>query len=427
VEIAMNVTYLTDLFDQYTQKKALLYQTWFIHSENRLKAFNQVRKGVKQIITDIRRHQFPRDLHGSSLETVMNIIIAQQEIFKGAKHAFMWKPKLRIPDIYENRQNQLDFAEMLSQVINAKQEVKMLLAVNNLAEKKIKGLGPAVANILYFLEPTIFCPFNTSIVRGYNYLTHSKIRLGKWNDYFKLRDGMIELNEAGGLFSKDLGAVSAFLFDIGKLNYIIPETSEKYIQITERHTIKKLKSAEKETELKNLHYKVQLLLADIGNSIGYQSWIASNDHNRTVNGKRLGDYSLPSLPKTMTQLPSALQETVRLIDVIWFTKSGEPIATFEVEKSTSIMSGMNRMDDLYEINKGDMMLYIVSPDKREQEVKAQFNRPHYMHNHNLHDHIRYILFADLIKSYQSLKLFGHDYAILGPISHFPDGTIADQH
>ncbi|MCI1923479.1 MAG: type II restriction endonuclease [Lentilactobacillus buchneri] len=423
----MNVTYLTDLFDQYTQKKALLYQTWFIHSENRLKAFNQVRKGVKQIITDIRRHQFPRDLHGSSLETVMNIIIAQQEIFKGAKHAFMWKPKLRIPDIYENRQNQLDFAEMLSQVINAKQEVKMLLAVNNLAEKKIKGLGPAVANILYFLEPTIFCPFNTSIVRGYNYLTHSKIRLGKWNDYFKLRDGMIELNEAGGLFSKDLGAVSAFLFDIGKLNYIIPETSEKYIQITERHTIKKLKSAEKETELKNLHYKVQLLLADIGNSIGYQSWIASNDHNRTVNGKRLGDYSLPSLPKTMTQLPSALQETVRLIDVIWFTKSGEPIATFEVEKSTSIMSGMNRMDDLYEINKGDMMLYIVSPDKREQEVKAQFNRPHYMHNHNLHDHIRYILFADLIKSYQSLKLFGHDYAILGPISHFPDGTIADQH
>ncbi|EEI19114.1 hypothetical protein HMPREF0497_2065 [Lentilactobacillus buchneri ATCC 11577] len=50
-----------------------------------------------------------------------------------------------------------------------------------------------------------------------------------------------------------------------------------------------------------------------------------------------------------------------------------------------------------------------------------------MHNHNLHGHIRYILFADLIKSYQSFKPFGHDYAILGPISHFPDGTIADQH
>lgn len=39
----------------------------------------------------------------------MNVIAEQTEIFKGAKHAFMWKPKLRIPDIYENRENQLAF------------------------------------------------------------------------------------------------------------------------------------------------------------------------------------------------------------------------------------------------------------------------------------------------------------------------------
>ena len=61
----------------------------------------------------------------------------------------------------------------------------MLFAANILAEKKIRGLGPAVANILYFLEPTIFPPFNTAIVNGYNYLTGSKIQL-RW--------------EMGGLF-----------------------------------------------------------------------------------------------------------------------------------------------------------------------------------------------------------------------------------
>lgn len=419
----MDATYLKDLFGQYSQKKELLYQTWFIHSEDRLKAFNQVRKGVKQIVKDIRNGSFPRDLRGSSLETVMNVIIAQQEIFKGAKHAFMWKPKLRIPDIYENRENQLAFAEMLDQIVTTSQEMKMLLAVDNLAEKKIKGLGPAVANILYFLEPTIFCPFNTSIVRGYNELTHSKIRLGKWPDYFKLRDGIIELNESGGLFSKDLGAISAFLFDVGKLNYVTPENSEQYLKVTESKTAAKLKNRQTKEDEKNLHYQIQYVLADIGNNIGYRSWIASNDHNRTVDGNRLGDYSLPRLPKTMDQLSPHLHETVSLIDVIWFTKQGEPIATFEVEKSTSIMSGMNRMDDLYEINRGNMMLYIVSPDKREQEVRAQFNRPHYMHNHDLHDHIRYILFADLINSYPSLKRFGQDYSILGPISHFSDGKL----
>ncbi|WP_281164398.1 type II restriction endonuclease [Liquorilactobacillus sicerae] len=419
----MNNIYLTDLFNQYSRKEELLYQSWFIHSEDRLKAFNQVRKGTKKIIITIKDGTFPRDLHGSALEEVMNTISSQQEIFKGAKHAFMWKPKLRIPDIYENRKNQLAFADLLETVIKTKQEVKMLLAVNQLAELKIKGLGPAVANILYFLEPTIFCPFNTAIVKGYNYLTDSKIRLGKWSDYFKLRDGIIELNQSGELFSKDLGAISSFLFDIGKLNYIIPENSSDYIKVTESRTQKALRKKNQINDNKELHYKIQYLLADIGNAIGYQSWIAANDHGRKYQDKRLGDYSLATLPISMQKLPSHLFETISLIDVIWFSKSNIPIAAFEVEKSTSIMSGMNRMDDLYQVNHNDMMLYIVSPDNREKEVLAQFNRPHYMHNHDLHDHIRYILFKDLVENYQSLKRFGNDFSILGPISHFPNGKI----
>ncbi|WP_257614306.1 hypothetical protein [Oenococcus oeni] len=41
------------------QKKELLYQTWFTHSEERLKAFNQVRKGTKKIIDDNFFSSFP--------------------------------------------------------------------------------------------------------------------------------------------------------------------------------------------------------------------------------------------------------------------------------------------------------------------------------------------------------------------------------
>lgn len=39
----------------------------------------------------------------TSLETVLNSIAEQRQVFKGADHAFMWKPKLRIPDICESR------------------------------------------------------------------------------------------------------------------------------------------------------------------------------------------------------------------------------------------------------------------------------------------------------------------------------------
>lgn len=66
----------------------------------------------------------------------MDVIAGQTEIFKGAKHAFMWKPKLRIPDIYENRENQLAFAHLLAAFLNNKQVDKLLAAVNILAEKK---------------------------------------------------------------------------------------------------------------------------------------------------------------------------------------------------------------------------------------------------------------------------------------------------
>ncbi|MFT8787589.1 MAG: type II restriction endonuclease [Bifidobacterium psychraerophilum] len=420
----MDSTYLTDIFNQYMEKSSLLYQTWFIHSEERLHAFGQVRKGSKRVVDTIRDGTFPRDLHGSALESVMDVIAAQTEIFKGAKHAFMWKPKLRIPDIYENRDNQAAFADMLAAVLQNGDGMKKLMAVNDLANRKIKGLGPSVSNILYFLEPTIFPPFNTKIVAGYKLLTHENIRLGNWDDYFKLRDGIIRLNEQGGLFSKDLGAISAFLFDIGALRYVIPENSEEYLIAEEQHSTKaRLEELGRQQRQKDLHYRIQYMLADIGNSLGYRSWIASNDHNRTAGGKRLGNISIPKLPASIGALSEHDRKIVGLIDVLWFTPDGRPVCAFEVEKSTSIMSGMNRMDDLYESLKTDMMLYIVAPDNREQEVLAQFNRPHYMHQHDLHDHIRYILFEDLRENYESLKRFGHDFSILGPISHFADGRL----
>ncbi|WP_439426207.1 type II restriction endonuclease [Oenococcus alcoholitolerans] len=404
------------------QKPELLYQNWYIHSEDRLRAFNKVKKGTKKIISTIREASFPRDLHGSALEEVMDIICEQQEIFKGAKHAFMWKPKMRIPDIYENRDNQIAFADMLNQVINTNQEIKMLMAVEELDKHNIKGLGPAVANILYFLKPDIFPPFNTSIVKGYNFLTNSKIKLGKWSEYFKLRDGIIELNQAGGLFSKDLGAISGLLFDIGKGNYVIRENIELVTKEQISGTKRKIDEKLEEQEIKNLHQRIQYILAEIGNNIGYHAWIASNDHNRTYKGFRLGDYSLPSLPKDIASLPHHLQETIGLIDVIWFSKENKTVAAFEVEKSTSIMSGMNRMDDLYQAaNNNEMMLYIVVPERRENKVLYQFSRPHYMHSHHLHDRLRYILFKDLIDNFQSIKRFGKDFSVLSSISHFPDG------
>lgn len=80
-------------------------------------------------------------------------------MFIGAAHAFYWKPKLRIPDIYENDNNKTTFGQFLENCMNTMQEEKLLKEIILLDQCKIKGLGSAVANILYFLHPEIIPPF----------------------------------------------------------------------------------------------------------------------------------------------------------------------------------------------------------------------------------------------------------------------------
>jgi type II restriction enzyme len=80
------------------------YQTWFLWGE-RLKNFRSIRRGLAEVVTEIQAGTFGTSYKGSSLETVVGSIAEQRQMFKGADHARLWKPKLRIPDIHENRES----------------------------------------------------------------------------------------------------------------------------------------------------------------------------------------------------------------------------------------------------------------------------------------------------------------------------------
>ncbi|HLO17672.1 MAG TPA: type II restriction endonuclease, partial [Anaerolineales bacterium] len=68
----------------------------------------------------------------------------------------------------------------------------MLTEISRLASTQIKGLGPAVANIIYFLHPTIVPPFNTAMVNGFNALFHDKKKLGSWESYLQMREVIVQ-------------------------------------------------------------------------------------------------------------------------------------------------------------------------------------------------------------------------------------------
>jgi type II restriction enzyme len=203
------------LIERWRSDPDSTYQTWFLWEE-RLKNFRSIRRGLQQVVAEMQAGTFGSRYKSSSLETVVKSIAEQRQIFKGADHAFLWKTKLRIPDIYESRENQLAFAEFLDTCACCNGEKQILTAIHRLDERRIKGLAPAVANLLYFLHPTIIPPFNTAIVKGYNLLTGANVKLGKWGEFLAMRDGIVRMNGVyHQLLSNDLGAVGGLLFDIG--------------------------------------------------------------------------------------------------------------------------------------------------------------------------------------------------------------------
>lgn len=412
----MNINF-PPIIQQYKADKESVYNTWFINNEERLKAFRSIRRGVMQVIEDIKCRRFPNDFKGSSLEFVLSCITEQKQVFEGASHPFYWKPKLRIPDIYENEANKQAFGQFLENCLNAKSEDQIIREIIKLDSLKIKGLGPAVASILYFLHPTLIPPFNTAIINGYNYLFKDKKKLGSWTEYLKLREVIIEANQQHrSELSSDLGAIAGLLFEIGMQKLVLG--GDEYLSLSERTKLEKLiekrhldVKAEKDEE--NLHTEMQFHLLKIGKALGYDVMAASNDKSKSYNGKSFSFMCLQQFPEF--DVDKETLNTVKLIDVLWFEKdTNNVIAAFEVEKSTSIYSGILRLTDLsYTIADGDEVFYLIVPDKREKDVVLQLSRPAIR---KIETSIKYILFSELRQHCDALCKFGDSHQILEKIA-----------
>lgn len=408
------------LIDDYKDDPESVYHTWFLNSLDRLKAFRTIKTGLSDVIDQIEKRTFGNDFKGSSLENVITAISEQKQVFEGAAHAFFWKPKLRIPDIYENEVNQLAFGRFLKACSIATNEKQVVQEILKLDQLHIKGLGPAAANILYFLHPTLFPPFNTAIVNGFNALFGEKIKLGSWGAYLTMRERLLNTNEEFRTqFSKDLGALAGLLFEIGSGKIVVKNNVDVVLKMEEKkrnNVIKKRHQQVLEDLVEeNSHTEMQYHLARLGVSLGYKVWIAQNDHKREWNGKKLGEFSIVNLP--LTGIPQSESETISFIDVIWLNQDSTIIAAFEVEKSTSIYSGILRLQDLsLSIGSETCKLFLVAPNKREKEIKAQLLRPAFRDQAQLQGSMSYILFSDLQCDCDAMCKFGSDLNVLDKIA-----------
>lgn len=123
-----------------------------------------------------------------------------------------------------------------------------------------------------------------------------------------------------------------------------------------------------------LHTETQWLLLKLGNDMGLDVWVARNDRNRDVNGRRFSELARlkPSLPRQFDEVTNRI---IELIDVLWL-RGNAIVAAFEIECTTSIYSGLLRMSDLITMQPNlNIPLYIVAPDERREKVIAEVNRP----------------------------------------------------
>jgi hypothetical protein len=152
------------------------------------------------------------------------------------------------------------------------------------------------------------------------------------------------------------------------------------------------------------HTEVQWRLARLGLALGCRVWVAANDHARTWNGEPLGTLSLPRLPRL--GLDDESERLVRLIDVVWLSGRHRVAAAFEVERTTSVHSGILRMADLAALAPNlSFPMYVVAPRDRLPKVRRELARPA-LQALGLHRRCGFFAAESLLESVDAIARFG---------------------
>lgn len=288
-------------------------------------------------------------------------------------------------------------------------------------DKKIIGIVKVIAIYDNFLQIQFISIYEEELKP----LFVGKIRdilVSNLGDDFLNSTDTFQLNGASAeIFLNEIQNMpDSFGYYITNIDWILEE-KEKEEKIRLEKEIKLVRRTVKtQLDLSALseHAKAQYYLKEIAKIVQCDVWMASNDQNREIYGTKLGDFCIEDLPPF--EMEEDAKKTIGYIDTIWF-KGHSPLCAFEVEKSTSIYSGLLRMADLIStIPNKEIRLFIVAPLSRKEKVMKELNRPIFKAI-GMKDYCKYIpmesleLFYQKIKgldgflSYQSIDLIAQSY------------------
>lgn len=240
---------------------------------------------------------------------------------------------------------------------------------NSESEYRLNGVGRAFASTLLFLsDPKNNGIWNSAIDGGLEILgllPKKEKGENQGQRYIKIVKVLKDLAQRCGF--EDLSLVDEFLQLIFHKTLGVGIIPEKPIEV-----IAPIEGIEKiPSEEANIHLQMQWMLIKIGKWKGFDVWVAANDFNKEYNGEKFSSLCLPELPHFSD--PSILR-IARMIDIIWFRRgTAMPIRFFEIEHTSSIYSGLLRLNDIridYPIQKAT----IVGPKDKETSFETQIKR-----------------------------------------------------
>ena len=149
------------------------------------------------------------------------------------------------------------------------------------------------------------------------------------------------------------------------------------------------------------HSGIIYRLVKIGEYLGFHSWVGKREQESAYfEGLKLKELSIPQFP--ITQITESQKNKIQQIDVIWVDTLGFPRYAFEVEESTTIISGFERFANLLRVQDDiAKKLFIICPKSRHKKLDDVFKNSTYIgHPLYLENKIGYIFKEDFVRFYE---------------------------
>ncbi|MEM2294116.1 MAG: hypothetical protein QXX41_12660 [Nitrososphaerota archaeon] len=254
--------------------------------------------------------------------------------------------------------------------------------------QNVKGFGPSsITEILHFIFPEKYCLWNEKPKTvlpflGLNILPDNffKYQIASGDDYLKCVHALeVAKNELAQYGVRDFIDLDVFFWYI--YEYVLPVEKEKPRELVPPVT----------KVVINSHEAAEYYLLELGKMLGYNTYTV--DQTKTFENRTLGDVAvLKNIPPFAGERD---MNTVREIDVIWFGDDENPKMCFEVEHTTDIVHGLDRLVQLLHIY---AKFYTVAPEEKRAKFE-QLVTSRYPYR-RFRDRFSFISYEDLARFYE---------------------------